>query len=134
MIFDHIGLFTRDLATGRRHLGQMLPVRDWSPEIDDPAMAVRVQFAEMASGPRYELVAPFGPGNPVEGVLAQGKTILNHVAYRVVALDDEIIRLRALGALPLAPPRPAIAFDGRRVVFLITPMRFILELIEAPPA
>ena len=29
-------------------------------------------------------------------------------------------------------PKPAIAYGGRRIQFFVTPMRFIVELIEAP--
>jgi hypothetical protein len=32
--------------------------------------------------------------------------------------------------VPTGPARPAVAFGGRRVIFLLTPLRFILELIE----
>jgi methylmalonyl-CoA/ethylmalonyl-CoA epimerase len=132
VIFDHIGLFVADLDRGRRRLGALLPIADLSEPIEDPGLKVRIQFATDTSGVRYELVAPFGEGDPVSGVLASGQAILNHVAYRVADLDAALARLRAEGALPLGPPSPAVAFGGRRVVFLLTRLRFILELVEGP--
>ncbi len=130
MIFDHIGLFVGDLDQGRRKLAALLPIAAWSDPIEDAGLKVRIQFATDTSGVRYELVAPFGEGDPVSGVLQSGQAILNHVAYRVADLDAELGRLRAEGALPLGPPSPAVAFGGRRVVFLLTRLRFILELVE----
>jgi methylmalonyl-CoA/ethylmalonyl-CoA epimerase len=110
----------------------LIPIADLSEPIEDPGLKVRIQFATDTSGVRYELVAPFGEGDPVSGVLTSGQAILNHVAYRVADLDAALARLRAEGALPLGPPSPAVAFGGRRVVFLLTRLRFILELVEGP--
>ena len=133
MIFDHIGLFVPSLEKGRTHLSQILPITGYGEEIDDPGLKVRVQFGTDSSGVRYELVAPFGEGNPVSGVLASGKGILNHVAYRVADLPAETARLRAARALPIGEPRPAVAFRGARVAFFLTPLGFIVELIEGAP-
>ena len=132
MIFDHIGLFVPNLEKGRTHLSRILPITGWGQEIQDPGLKVQVQFGTDVSGVRYELVAPFGEGNPVSGVLASGKGILNHVAYRVTDLPVELARLRAARALPIGDPQPAVAFDGARVAFFLTPLGFIVELIEAP--
>lgn len=132
MIFDHIGLFVSDLEDGRRKLAGMLPIIEYSEPIDDAGLKVRVQFATDSSRIRYELVAPFGEGNPVSGVLMTGKAILNHVAYRVSGLPAAGERLRQEGAIPLGPARPALAFGSRPVIFYLTPLRFIIELIETP--
>jgi methylmalonyl-CoA/ethylmalonyl-CoA epimerase len=131
--FDHIGLFVADLETGRQKLSALLPIVYESIPIDDAGLKVRIQFCTDSSGIRYELVAPFGEGNPVSGVLESGRTILNHVAYLVVDLKAETARLRRQGAIPIGPAKPAIAFNGRLVMFFLTPLRFIIELIEDFP-
>jgi methylmalonyl-CoA/ethylmalonyl-CoA epimerase len=131
--FDHIGLFVPDLAWGREKLSRLFPIDRYSESYDDPLIKVRVQFAYDGTGICYELVAPFGDGNPVDGVLKSRKNVLNHVAYRVAALDAELARLTADGAFPLGPPQPAVAFGGARVVFLYTAMNFIIELVEDRP-
>ena len=130
MIFDHIGLFVADLAIGQQKLSALLPIASVSDSIDDAGLKVRVQFCTDTCGIRYELVAPFGEGNPVSGVLENGKAVLNHVAYRVADLKTEAARLRREGAIPLGSARPAVAFEGRLVMFFLTPLRFIIELIE----
>ena len=130
MIFDHIGLFVRDIETGRRQLSALLPIARWTDVVDDPLMKVRVQFGVDGSGIRYELVAPLGEPNPVARVLDEGKTILNHVAYRCPDFESACAALRREGAVPLGRPQPAAAFDGARVAFYLTPLRFIVELVE----
>ncbi len=130
MIFDHIGLFVRDIETGRSRLGAMIPIQSWSAITEDPVLKVRVQFGVDPSGLRYELVAPFGDPNPVSAALASGNNVLNHIAYRVPDLDAAAAALRAQGAMPLGPAQPALAFAGARVMFFLTSLRFILELVE----
>ena len=130
MIFDHIGLFVPSLDKGRHHLSRLLPIASYGEEFHDAGLKVQVQFGTDSSGVRYELVAPFGEGNPVSGVLASGKGLLNHVAYRVADLPTEMTRLRANGALLIGRPCPALAFGGARVAFALTPLNFIIELIE----
>lgn len=133
MRFDHIGLFVRELAFGRATLSELLPIVSWTEPVDDPVIKVCIQFGTDASGLRYELVAPLGPGGPVDQALATGNNLLNHVAYRVSDLDADLRRLRRRACVPTGAPKPAVAFGGRRVVFLLTPLRFILELVEDAP-
>lgn len=128
--FHHLGLFVRDLELGRKKLAALIEIRDLDEVIDDGGLRVSVQFITDSSGVRYELVAPFGDDNPVEPVLKARKNILNHVAYETDEFDVEFGRMRREGCLPLAPPRQARAFGGNRVVFFLTPLGFIFELIE----
>lgn len=108
----------------------MLPIATTDSPVDDPLLKVRVQFCTDTSGIRYELVAPHGEGSPVTGALARGTNILNHVAYEVDDLNAAAGRLREQGAMPLGPALPAIAFGGRRVMFFLTQLRFVVELVE----
>jgi methylmalonyl-CoA/ethylmalonyl-CoA epimerase len=130
MIFDHLGLVVNDLAGGRDKLSRLLPIDGWSEEIADPGIGVWVQFGRDASGFRYELVAPLAKPSPVCDALKSGRNILNHVAYRVTDLDRAAAHLRTEGAIPLGPAKPAVAFTGARVMFFLTPMKFICELVE----
>ncbi len=130
MRFDHIGLFVSDLSHGRERLAALLPIVRFSEEFNDPLLHVRVQFCIDVSNISYELVAPLGEDNPVSAVLASGRNILNHIAYRVDSLEAAMASLRKQGSLPIGPPAPAVAFGGARVAFFLTPFRFLIELIE----
>jgi methylmalonyl-CoA/ethylmalonyl-CoA epimerase len=133
MEFDHLGVFVKTLEQGRAVLEALVPIALVSDAVHDPLLKVSVQFLCDTSGIRYEIVAPNGQGNPVDAVLSEQRGMLNHVAYRVKDFDAQVARLREAGCMPLGEPRPAVAFGGRRVVFFLSPLRMILELIEAEP-
>lgn len=131
MKFHHIGVVARDLDAARAHLSATLAIAEWSATVDDPGIGVSVCFGQDGSGVRYELIAPLGNGSPVAGHLGEDRAILNHVAYTVPNLDQAAADLRAARCFPLGAAQPAKAFSGRRVQFFMSPLRFIIELIEA---
>ena len=130
MKFDHVGIFVKSLAFGRTHLRKLLAIADESEEYHDDVLKVSIQFLYDESEICYELVAPNGDGNPVDPILSGKKNILNHTAYKVSDLDLQIAKCRANGCVQLGHPRNALAFNGARVVFFLTPLYFIIELIE----
>lgn len=130
--FDHIGIVAANLQTGRSHLARILQIAEWTSEIADPGNGVRLQFGRDASGICYEVLEPLGSASPVAAALRDNRAILNHVAYRVEDLDEAAEHMRAARCARTAEPRPAIAFGGQRIQFFVTPLRFIVELIEAP--
>ncbi len=132
MIFDHIGIFVKDIDHGSDELKSYFNIIYESESFRDAKLKVIVKFLYDESNICYEVVAPLGEDNPVEMVLSSGKNILNHLAYKSDNLEKDIERLREKGAIPITKPEPAIAFNGARVIFLLTPLRFIIELIENP--
>ena len=130
MNFDHVGVFVRDIEEAKTKLEAILPVRTWGQVFDDDILHARICFGEDPGGLRYELVAPLGSPNPVSGILESGRNILNHIAYRVPNLAIAAETLRATGAVPTGPPKPAIAFGGALVMFFLTDLGFMIELIE----
>lgn len=130
MKFHHIGVFVADLSVGCEYLRSIFPIHSVSEPFNDANIGVKVQFLTDSSGISYEVVAPYGEKNPVNNLVRQKKNILNHVAYTVVDLDSKILELKKLGCLPICKPIAAVAFDGRRVVFILTRLGFIFELIE----
>ena len=94
MKFDHIGIFVKSLEIGQKHLTKIFKINNWSQIYYDPVQKVDVQFGYDISNICYELVAPNGENNPVDKVLKDGKNVLNHVAYKVNNINDEIVRLQ----------------------------------------
>jgi methylmalonyl-CoA/ethylmalonyl-CoA epimerase len=131
--FDHLGVVVPSLDEGRAHLSAALQISEWSCEFADPLNGVFVQFGK---GPLatmcYELVAPLGSESPVALTLRKAQGILNHVAYRVEALEPQVNRLRDLHFRALGAAKPAVAYEGRNIQFLMSPLNFIVELIEHP--
>jgi methylmalonyl-CoA/ethylmalonyl-CoA epimerase len=75
---------------------------------------------------------PLGESSPVRVALSDRRALLNHVAYLVPDLADAAAKLRSQGCVPTGAPRRAIAYGGRSIQFFLTPLYFLLELIEAP--
>ncbi|VVE27480.1 lactoylglutathione lyase [Pandoraea capi] len=126
--FHHIGIACRDLDAEQAYwevLGYSLE----SPEFEDPIQRVRGRFLT-GPGPRLELLAPSAEGSPVEGVLKR-RTKMYHQAFETREFDRALAALEDTGARRTADPAPAIAFGGRRIVFLFLPNGNIVEIVEA---
>jgi catechol 2,3-dioxygenase-like lactoylglutathione lyase family enzyme len=132
MTFDHIGLVVEDLAQGRHFLETTLAIAAWTPITHDEHLGVSVQFGRSGTTPTIELIAPLGPSSPVVAALRGSKSILNHLAYRVENLTQAAEDLRKNGCIATGEPKPALAYRGAPVQFFVSPLRFLIELIEAP--
>ena len=131
MKFDHVGVTTTDLATGRALLEGASGVRAWTAEFRDEINEVWVQFGRCDAGMCYELVAPLSPLSPVTRVLSKRINVLNHLAYLVDDLPAAAARLQAMEFVPVAEARPAVAYNGALIQFFVAPNRLMIELIAA---
>jgi methylmalonyl-CoA/ethylmalonyl-CoA epimerase len=130
--FDHLGVVVKQLGRGRERMTALLSITDWTAPIDDPINGVRLQFGRDPAGVVFELLEPLGEHSPVYPALRTGMAILNHVAYLTADLSAAAVHLTAAGAARATDPKPAIAYGGRPIQFFVTPLNFIIELIEAP--
>jgi methylmalonyl-CoA/ethylmalonyl-CoA epimerase len=130
--FDHIGVVVPTLAKGNEHLTRLFDIAEWTVAFEDPVNDVYVQFGRDPSGLVYETIAPRGPDSPVTTALRRGERVLNHVAYLVDGLDAHAARFETLGYRPAGRANPAIAYGGARIQFFLTPLNFLVELVEAP--
>jgi methylmalonyl-CoA/ethylmalonyl-CoA epimerase len=104
---------------------------------EDPLQRVRVAFlATRPNEASIELVEPWGEQAPVRRFLDEKGGGLHHVCYVTPDLDEEIRAFRARRAMVVRPPLPAVAFEGRRIAWLLTPENLLVELLEdvRPPA
>ncbi len=128
--FHHLGLACRDLQ--REFEGWLsLGYRAEGEAFVDPLQKVQGRFL-VGPGPRLELLTPAAPDSPVSGHLARG-TKLYHQGFEAAGFDEAIAQLQERGARVTAPAAPAVAFGGRRVVFLMTPTLNLIEIIESQP-
>lgn len=98
----------------------------------DPIQRVEICFLKRPSAPDepvLELVAPVGEDSPIEKVLERGGGVY-HVCYEVEALEEALKEARAANCVLISGPDPAVAFGGRRIVWLYTPAGFLVELVE----
>jgi methylmalonyl-CoA/ethylmalonyl-CoA epimerase len=55
---------------------------------------------------------------------------LHHVCYVVDNLEQTLSDARSLGALVTRQPMPAVAFGGRRIAWIYTKNRLLIEYLE----
>ena len=131
MRFHHVGYATanidRFVEDFFRPVFAPLAISD---KISDPIQRVTVCFARMQGEMLIELVEPFGENSPVDSVIGSSRGGVYHLCYEVEDLDRELVRCRQNRCMPVSRPVPAAAFDGRRIVFLLTPQRDLIELVE----
>ncbi len=98
----------------------------------DEVQGVRVCFVRLQGGTVIELVEPAAEASPVREIVGSRRGGLYHLCWEAADFEGELRRFRAARCMPLGRPVPAVAFGGRRIVFLMTPQRDLFELIEAP--
>jgi len=124
--FHHIGVACRDLESETRRFAA-LGYQQEGPDFTDPIQGVSGRFL-IGGGPRLELLVPLSTEGCLAPWLKTGAK-LYHLAYIVPDLDLEVTRLRGQGAKTVVPPVPAVAFEGRRITFLMLPNMMLVELI-----
>jgi methylmalonyl-CoA/ethylmalonyl-CoA epimerase len=97
----------------------------------DPIQRVKVSFFSPANpaNPVFELVEPATEDSPVSNFLKKGGG-LHHVCYEVDDLDVALEEARRVGLLVVSYPVPAVAFDGRRIAWICSKKRLLIELLE----
>jgi methylmalonyl-CoA/ethylmalonyl-CoA epimerase len=102
--------------------------------VHDPLQKVNVLFLRTspAEPVMIELVEPAGEDSPVRRFLEKGGG-MNHLCYQVPDLAAAIRGMKSRKAVMVSAPKPAAAFGGRRVAWLMTHEFLLIELLEAEP-
>ena len=129
MKIDHIGYAVKRIdraITAFQKLGY-----EFEPVIDDTDRNVKLAFGSK-DGYRIELVAPLDKKleSPVDQYLSNAVGTPYHICYKSESLEAEIEELKAQGYKVVIEPRPAVAFGGRRVVFMVNIGFGLMEIVE----
>jgi methylmalonyl-CoA/ethylmalonyl-CoA epimerase len=128
----HAGFVVASIAATAASMAQQLGF-EWDGEvIHDPLQKVRVTFLKnpMAGESQVELVEPADPKSPVTRFLEEHGGGLQHLCYEVDNLEAELKRVRGSGAVIAKRPQPAVAFGGRRIAWVLTKERLLVEYLE----
>ncbi len=80
--------------------------------------------------PWWSWSSPTAPTLPCYASLNEKGGGLHHACYEVGNLEQELSDFRSRGSLIVKRPKPAVAFQGRRIAWLLTPEKFLVELLE----
>lgn len=129
--FHHVGFVVPDIASAVDGFVRSLGAT-WDGFVyEDPNQKVKVTFLITRPGdPRIELVEPVGEDSPVLRFLREKGTGLHHVCYEVEDLEQSMAGMKTRGAMIARRPKPAVAFQGRRIAWMLTQEKLLVELLE----
>jgi hypothetical protein len=130
MKFDHIGFFVKDLNSSIKVFENFIDLKRKTKIFYEKSFNVKIQFIYDKKNICYELIAPYKKNNPVDTVLESKNNILNHVAYKSKKFDQDIKKLIKKKFTQLTKPKKVICFKNKKVIFFLSPLNFIIELIE----
>jgi methylmalonyl-CoA/ethylmalonyl-CoA epimerase len=127
----HVGYVVSDIEKSAAGFAGSVGARWDGKIVADPLQGARVSFLTMRpEDAQIELVEPDSPGAPTARFLREKGEGLHHLCYEVKDLAETLQTMRAAGSLLARPPKPAVAFGGRRIAWLLTPEKLLLELLE----
>jgi methylmalonyl-CoA/ethylmalonyl-CoA epimerase len=118
------------IAEGLKRWSGTLSATSVSEPFDDEIQRARVVFLAFESGATsLELVEPLPGESPVARFLEKGGG-LHHLCFEVDDLEKHIGHMKTHQALLLRRPQPAVAFGGRRIAWMITRDKLLVEYLE----
>ena len=127
----HMGFVVADIATAMPAFLHSMAA-EWDGKIfEDPLQKAKVAFLTTRAGDaQIELVQPLGETSPVQRFLQERGGGMHHLCYEVADLEAELAAFRSRGASIASRPKPAVAFGGRRIAWVVTSEKFLVELLE----
>lgn len=127
----HVGFVVRAIASSVDGFVRTLDLSWDGCVYEDPQQKVKVTFLTARPGEaQIELVEPAAADSPVMRFLNEKGGGLHHVCYQVANLAEEAAAMKSRGALIVSRPVPAVAFDGRRIAWMLTRENLLVELLE----
>lgn len=130
-VLHHLGFVVRSISSVGQDFASSMSAR-WDGEIiHDALQRVRVAFFYPADprNPVFELVEPADEMSPVSDFLNK-RGGLHHVCYEVDDLESALQQARQVGMAIASLPAPAVAFNGRRIAWVFSKQRLLIEFLE----
>jgi len=129
----HVGFVVESVETSAPAFARSIGATTVSQVFHDPLQRVNVLFLYPPGSPAIELISPPAAdrsSSPVTSFLGRGGG-LHHICYEVADLDQQITEMQSRRALVVRPPKPAVAFDGRRIAWVMTAEKLLIEYVES---
>jgi|TARA_B100000959_G_C14647775_1_gene487024 methylmalonyl-CoA/ethylmalonyl-CoA epimerase len=130
MDFHHIGILVDKLELGIDFFSKFQKKTRFSKIIYDKNLGVKIIFFKQKEKITFELISSYGNKSPIANLLRKKSSIINHIAFKVKNLKKDIKFLKSLGCIQITKPKRSKAFNGRYVVFFVSPLNHVIELIE----
>lgn len=127
----HVGVVVPSILDEIANLAESIGA-SWDGTVcHDPLQKAKVAFLRTSSAgdALIELVEPAEGGSPVAQFLRKGGG-LHHLCYEVEDLAACLKAARLQAAVVVRRPLPAVAFANRRVAWVLTKQKLLLEYLE----
>ena len=134
MKLRHIGIAVDSITAAEKFYKEFLNLKLVDGPFDDPVQKVRVAFYSNSgfAGFEIELIEPLSDDSPVAKIIADTKrSSAYHMCIEVDNLQTTLENIRKDGRIVVSQPVPAVAFDGRRIAWVFTKTRHLLEILES---
>jgi methylmalonyl-CoA/ethylmalonyl-CoA epimerase len=131
MKLHHVGIVVDDIESGIQRYKALFGFVPITEVVDDPIQKVSVVLLSgpEADGAPIELIAPLADDSPVSNIL-KGNVRLYHLCFLVENIEEALRNFRSQGAIIVSGPVPADLFEGKRIAFVYTPDKYVVELRE----
>ena len=127
MNFHHIGIVCRSIDVEIEEY-KLFGYELEGVVFEDPLQCVRGVFMTLG-GMRIELLEPLGIDSPINSVIRR-KIKIYHQCFECSQFEEALKTLVNNGCVVAKEPTRTVAFNLRRVVFLMTPNNALVELLE----
>lgn len=128
MRIDHIGYAVKNIEKARTAFEEL--GFTFGEVFNDHDRKIFIQFGEN-DGYCIELVSPNGEGEaPVDSILDKIGPTSYHICYKSDDIEKDIADLEKKKFKVIVPLAAAVAFGGKRVVFLMNRSIGMLEIVE----
>jgi len=124
----HIGIATANIEEAVKRHKEVYGLEQVTEIVDDPLHKVSVVLLSASGEVFIELVSPLKEDSPVSNLLKKGIT-LYHICYLVKDLDETLKEVKGNTTI-ISKPAPAKLYDGRRIAFVYTQDKYVVEFLE----
>lgn len=129
MTIHHYGFLTKNIEKSLCYF-EKLGYRQISSLVKDKERGIDIIFIESTDGQLIELVSPNTENSVVSNIVKNQSNSIYHICFIVKSIEQTIENLVKENFILINEPQPAIAFDGKRVAFMISRYTGIIELLE----
>jgi methylmalonyl-CoA/ethylmalonyl-CoA epimerase len=132
MEIHHIGMVVKDINEHyTKYFGKALKCGELSQIYKDEKIGVNVAFVNLNNKIYLEFVEPLNDKSPVHNFLQKRGQSLHHLCFEVDDIEAECSNMQKESYFVTMSPTPAVAFNGRKVAFLLSKeANYLIELLE----
>ena len=127
----HVGFVVESIESSMDSFMESICAAGRTEIVEDPIQRVKVAFLlpEALGQPQVELVEPVGEKSPVYRFLRERGGGLHHICYEVNDVAAYLKLSQQMGLTIVRRPRPAAAFGGREIAWVLSKQRLLIEYL-----